>query len=419
MEIDPRTAVASDPARLHAALDRALATDADDGGAALAEAIGAVVELRTALDGAMVGLLAAFEASGAWAADGHRTPASWMVANHGVAGAAARSERRVALAASHRPHLAVAAAEGRLCAAKLRLLVDARRSPVEDLFDRDEQILVAEALELSVDQLKVRLVRWYWDALAESGRNHPEPDPGGSDRNSASVRGGFAGRGILDADLSPEGHVTVQAAIAEEIERWRRDGSLEGDSRTWNELMGDALVALVARGAAHPQRDPLRPLVIAVVDLDTLLARTGLSETERTARRAELLGAGPISDAAVAELASRAGISLLITDGRGAPLWLGRSRRLATAAQRAALLATDPDRCYWPGCDAPGHRCQVDHLTGWQQGGTTDIDNLGLICGHHNRLKHRAGFRARRQPGGGIAVQRPDGTPVTPTPLRR
>jgi hypothetical protein len=78
------------------------------------------------------------------------------------------------------------------------------------------------------------------------------------------------------------------------------------------------------------------------------------------------------------------------------------------------VLAADGDHCYWPGCGAPAHRCQIDHLTGWQQGGTTDITNLGPICGYHNRLKHRAGYQATRAPNGTITVHHPDGTPIAP-----
>jgi hypothetical protein len=342
-----------------------------------------------------------------------------MVAELGLARIAAAGERRVALAAARMVHVGAAARAGLLSAAHLRSLVGARRVPVEDVFDRDEATLVAEALVLGADALRLRLERWYWDALAEVGRNAPDPDPGGTDRTTVRVRPGFGGRGLLEGDLSPEASATVQAAIAAEIERWRRDGSLDADPRTWAELQGDALVALVARGDAQPDRHPPRPLLIAVADLDTLLARSGFDPCERTVRRAEILGGGPVSDATIAELASRAGISLLITDQGGHPLWFGRSRRLASAAQRAAVLAADGGHCYWPGCGAPAHRCQIDHLTGWEQGGATDIENLAPICGYHNRLKHRAGFRASRDPAGTIEVRRPDGSLIEPGPLRR
>jgi hypothetical protein len=403
-----------DRATLHEALDAVLDAGPGSGGAALAAAVMAAGQVRTAIDGAMVSVLAGFETSMSWAGDGHRSPVSWMVVHLGTARATAASERRVALAASRMPHVAAAAQAGALSAAKLRLVVDSRRAPVEAVFDRDESTLVARACELGVDALRVALDRWYYDALAELGANEPDRDPGGSDRNVLRSRPGFGGRGLLEGDLCPEARGTLEAAISAEIDRWRREGSLEADPRSWNELQGDALIRLVARGAAWPDGEGARPLVIAVADVDTLLHRSDLGETERTTRRAEILGVGPISDATVRELASRAGLALLVTKPTGEALWLGRSHRLATGAQRTAVLATDGGHCYWPGCGAPAHRCQVDHLTGWEQGGTTDIANLGPICGYHNRLKYRAGYTATRAPDGTITVRRPDGRPVQP-----
>ncbi len=401
-----------DRGAVHAALDRALDARSGDDPAALAAAMRAVDQVRRVVDGAMVQVADAFEASVGWAADGHRTPVSWMVRELGVPRAAAASERRTCLGAARRAHVAAAARAGRLSAAHLRLLMGARRSPVESVFDRDEAELVAAALAMGADELRVHLDRWYFDALADLGENEPDHDPGGTDHNRLRLSGGFGGRGVLDADLSPEGRATVEGAIAAEIERWRAEGSLDADPRTWGELMGDALVALVARGAAAVGGRALRPSLLAVVDLDTLLERTRMGLAERLVRRAEILGAGPVSDATIRELATRAGIALLVTGPNGRPLWLGREVRLATAAQRAAVLATDGGRCFWPGCGAPAHRCQVDHLTGWQQGGPTDIDNLGPICGYHNRLKHRGGFRAARGPDGRIVVSDRTGRPI-------
>lgn len=405
-----------DRTALHAALDAVIDADVDGGGEALAGAVAGAHLLRTAVDGSMVGVIAGFEASMAWAVDGHRSPVGWQVARHRALRAAVSAERRCALDAHRMPHVAAAASAGLLGQAQLRALVRARRAPVEHIFDRDQAQLVGWALELDADALRRRLERWYYDALAEIGANEPDRDPGGTDRNTARISPGYGGRGLLDADLDPEAHVTVAAAIDAEIDRWRRDGDLDADTRTYAELRGDALVALIARGAAHPAALPARPLVVAVVDVDTLLRRGDLPAADRMARRAEILGAGPVSDATIRELATRAGIALLVTERGGHPLWLGRTTRLASGAQRTAVLAADPEggRCYWPGCHAPAHRCQVDHLTGWQQGGSTDITNLGLICPHHNRLKHRQRYRAARAPDGTIVVTRSDGTPVAP-----
>lgn len=67
----------------------------------------------------------------------------------------------------------------------------------------------------------------------------------------------------------------------------------------------------------------------------------------------------------------------------GRPLFLGRSRRLASADQRIVLHAVDGG-CTMPGCDQPAYNCEAGHLMDWSIGGTTDIDRLTLNCQEAN-----------------------------------
>ena len=68
------------------------------------------------------------------------------------------------------------------------------------------------------------------------------------------------------------------------------------------------------------------------------------------------------------------------------PLYMGRTKRLATKAQRLLLYGRDRG-CTRPGCTAPADRCQVHHAkTDWQHGGQTDAPDLALSCGPDNRL---------------------------------
>jgi hypothetical protein len=407
----PEQGGASRRAALHAALDRVLATHPTDPGSALEAGLVAEHELRCALDGARVRLVEGFDRSMSWASQGHGSVTSWLVATTGLPRSRAGSLRATARAVATMDHVRAAAEAGRLPGTHLAALAAARRSPVEALFDRDEAALVADAHGLSADALRRRLRAWWFAALAELGENEPERHPGGSERSTLRLGTGFAGRGLLDGDLSTVDHAVLREAIDAEIDRLRRDGVLDGDARSSAELQADVLVELVRRGAGRSELGLARPSVVAVVDVDTLLGRTGRSPAERMARRAELLGHGPVSDAAIAELLTAADLSLLVTGG-GRGLWLGRSRRLATASQRTAVLAGSDGHCYWPGCAVPAHRCEVDHLRGWEQGGATDIANLAPLCGHHNRFKHRHGYLAGRDPDGTIWVRGPDGAPV-------
>ena len=66
------------------------------------------------------------------------------------------------------------------------------------------------------------------------------------------------------------------------------------------------------------------------------------------------------------------------------PIAVGRTERTATLAQRRALAARDKG-CIIPGCGVVAEACQVHHVTEWSAGGSTDPDNLVLVCWAHHR----------------------------------
>ena len=82
-------------------------------------------------------------------------------------------------------------------------------------------------------------------------------------------------------------------------------------------------------------------------------------------------------------LACSGRIRRALLDEHGAPLHLGRSHRLATPAQRTALLARDGG-CVIPGCTTTADRCDIHHVNPWTDGGPTDITNLVTVCGRHH-----------------------------------
>ncbi len=66
------------------------------------------------------------------------------------------------------------------------------------------------------------------------------------------------------------------------------------------------------------------------------------------------------------------------------PLAVGRTHRTATTAQRRALALRDRG-CVIPGCGVPPEACQTHHLHEWDHNGSTDLDNLLLLCWTHHR----------------------------------
>lgn len=127
----------------------------------------------------------------------------------------------------------------------------------------------------------------------------------------------------------------------------------------------------------------------------TVVVSTTLSEMQSAAGQA-ISGSGnlvPIPD--LIRMAAHALHYLAIFDDDGRPLYLGRSKRIATADQRIVLHAKDRG-CSAPGCTVPGYLCQVHHVDDWCDDGPTDIDNLTFACGPHHRLLQQ-GWTTRKR----------------------
>lgn len=150
--------------------------------------------------------------------------------------------------------------------------------------------------------------------------------------------------------------------------------------------LADALVALV-RGESGASG--ARPSIVVTVNAETLEAEVAGTGP----------GSGPVSIVDAAELAGRADMYAAIRATSGAVLSFGRSRRLATALQRLAVVIRDGGRCAYGGCDASHDRCDVHHVVEFEHGGVTDLANLALLCAAHHAYLHSNRLRLVR--GGG------------------
>jgi hypothetical protein len=405
-------------AQAHAFIDAVLDVDpATAAGPALTHAIESHAQLAAIIDGAVVGIIPQWEASADWARDGSRSPVVTMVNRTGAPRSAAAALRRTGLLAASMPHVSAAAATGALPLSHLRLLTRARRDDVADVFDRDEQMLVTEAQALTADALEQRLVAWRWGALEELERNDTDHPPDhDSDADTARILRGIAGRGLVTLDLTPASLAALAEAVEARIETWRRTGQLTEDTRTWEELVGAAVIDLIADGSTSTRRGQTRPLLIAIATLTDLFDRANITADQREAWTARIVGGGPIAKAALRQLMEHANIQLVITNDDGEPLHIGRARRLATAAMLIALLARSSGTCEFPGCHATHHRANAHHIRWWRNGGETSIDNLALLCPHHHRLVHH-GWTLTRGPTG-LTFHRPDGTTIPPPPFQ-
>ncbi len=107
---------------------------------------------------------------------------------------------------------------------------------------------------------------------------------------------------------------------------------------------------------------------------------------------------------------------ITLTTG-GLPLNVGRTRRTATDAQRAALAAIYPT-CAW--CDVPFDHCQIHHISFWENLGPTDLDNLIPLCTRHHHQIHEGKWDIRLDPHRNLHIKRPNGQTwaIKPPPTR-
>ncbi|MCX2713446.1 DUF222 domain-containing protein [Mycolicibacterium sp. J2] len=140
----------------------------------------------------------------------------------------------------------------------------------------------------------------------------------------------------------------------------------------------------------------------------TVVVSTTLAELEDGAGVARSSSGVKIPIPDLIRLAAHAHHYLLVFKQHTAePLYLGRTKRLASKAQRLVAIARDRG-CTRPGCFAPADRCQANHAgLDWSAGGETNADTIVLGCGPDNRLAYRSGWTTTIDPTTGRAQWHP------------
>ncbi|MEU3474913.1 DUF222 domain-containing protein [Rhodococcus sp. NPDC006774] len=157
------------------------------------------------------------------------------------------------------------------------------------------------------------------------------------------------------------------------------EAAAQRDSRTQNERRHDAvklaLRQVLASGTLGTHRG-LPVTAIVTMSLKDLEAGCGYAMTGTGSR---------VSIRDAIRMASHAHHYLTIFDDHGRALYLGRSKRIASADQRIVLIARDRG-CSFPSCTRPATWCQAHHVDDWTTGGLTDIDELTFGCDMHHAL---------------------------------
>ncbi|MCY4163358.1 MAG: DUF222 domain-containing protein [bacterium] len=188
---------------------------------------------------------------------------------------------------------------------------------------------------------------------------------------------------ILNGRFDPVAGSIIETALADETRRLRNQNAEvnnSGDLTGFDQLLADALVNLLntdsknngnSEGGERKQR---RPMLILTADWDVL---------KKQMVNTRLLDDTPIPVAEAIKLACEADILPAVFNTKTQKLWLGRKHRSATEAQRCALVVRDK---HCVGCGRTATWCEAHHIQHWAHGGSTDIDNLVLVCTscHHN-----------------------------------
>jgi len=189
---------------------------------------------------------------------------------------------------------------------------------------------------------------------------------------STWIDGSMVLNGVLDAF----GGAALRTALEPLA---RRTG--EGDRRERERRLADALVELASGG--RPQAN-----LQVTSTVETLLGLAG-------APAADMEFSLPISAKAVERLACDSSVTRVLLDSDSVVIDVGRSKRVVSGPARRALNARDGS-CRWPGCDRTPSWSAAHHVVHWINGGTSDLDNLVLLCHRHHWMVHEGGWQLVR-----------------------
>ena len=303
------------------------------------------------------------------------------------------------------PHLAAAVEDGHVgddhIAAVCHAL-DVLPSVVPDIKrEKAERILVRHARSQDAKFVTV---------IGRRIADHLNPDGLFDDNDRARRRGlqltpqGPDGMSRLSGWLDPETRAyleAVNAAVRPGRHQPDQDGidEVAPDTRSGRQRLHDAVKLGLKAGIASGEFGQHRGLPVTVIVTTTLRelnqAAHAVNDTSIAMPPPARTGGGsalPMRD--VIRMATDSIHYLAVFDDHtGRPLYLGRTKRVASADQRIwghLPLAGDcyaRDRgCTRPNCLEPGYHCEVHHEPDWAHHGRTDADSLYFGCGCDHTL---------------------------------
>jgi hypothetical protein len=343
--------------------------------------------LRGATDAQLCSLIQAADVGQTWMTDGARSLTDWVAARLRVRPDTSRQLVAVARRLSDLPKLSERFAAGDLSLDQVDAI---SRMATADT----EAGLIEEALGLS-------------NAVLDRKARRANPPVGSDEKEAHRVRALWIQRtldgasGRLTAHLPHLDLEIVETAIRDRADKIGLDPET-GLFDAYSQRMADGLVEVCATTGDQTTTTP--PQITVFADLDALTTiDSGVTE----------LGSGALVPNETAQrLSCDCLLEIIITDGSQV-VGVGRNSRTVPGWLRRLVHHRDGGVCRFHGCDNTNW-LQVHHIVHWSQGGSTDLDNLILLCGFHHRFVHEHGWHITRNSNNQFVFRKPDRTLYPP-----
>jgi hypothetical protein len=369
---------------LHESIDALEAIDA----AALSDgALQALVFELQAVDSRLAAVraqfLAEWDGRRLWADDGSKAGWGRLARECHLASTTAKIEMIWAKKLRSMPATVIALQEGKLTIDQADVLRSALQPGLEELFGRDEAMLISHIASMRLDDAKRVVDYWVDAAYDEIGHDRPYRSIEG--RNLKVVRtfdGTVDVKGRLDAlagtEVLTELHRIEQQLFEQDWAAARAEhgpGALPAHlPRTFMQRNADALQIMARQSAAYREgvhRLP-RPLVTVHTGQGTF------------SRMCELTDGTVIAPGQVVPYLCEGDIERIIFDGPSRVIDVGVRQRFFTGALRRAIEVRDRHCQHHSGCNVVAEDCHVDHKIRFTDGGLTTQDNGRCYCPGHN-----------------------------------
>lgn len=351
-------------------LDALVDVDLDElSDAALDALLGDLQRLGHRMDAQLCRVADRWSQRGVWSSDGSRSAAARLSRDGHRSPQSAHRILARAQRLRSAPHVAHAFRVGDLSADHADSLLGASVGR-EALFERDEELLVAQARSLRF--VPFGKVLDYWRRRADAELDDDGDGPSADPVLSLTSVGDLV---AVDGQLDPIGGAIVIAAIKAIAEQLAQEDNARGcPARSRPESWAAALVEMARRAMAMPDGAQRARVLLQIV-----------AGHDAFAELCELSNGHVIRAGQIVPHLEAVDVRSIVFDSATHAVATS-SRRTFVGALRAVVQVRDRHCQHPSGCDEPIDRCDVDHITPWSHGGTTSQANGRLLCRFHNRI---------------------------------